>query len=272
MHIASLLHKKVYIPSTSKRKDVKKLGRVKDIVFTSDGRYLVGLSVKRPDVAGMIAREDVFVAIDSIVLEDNTIQVLNNIDALGIKAIARLNLNYDKCIIWLGMDVVTENNTSLGQIVDIDVDPNTYLINNIYASESGFSETLLGALEIPEYMVIGLNNNHMLLDDRACGIEPMGGVAKASAEVVVGIKDTTTKQVEKIDQALDSKAHELGVMIKDTQQAYSKAAGVPIKSEDCENKKDKTTGDKFAYNVGKHLSQTKGMFSSFVDEYKKSSK
>ena len=85
--------------------DVKKLGRVKDIVFSEDGRYLVGLSVKRPDIAGMVARDDVFVAIDSIVLDNGVIQVLNNTDGLGIKAIYRLKLNYDKCIIWLGMVV-----------------------------------------------------------------------------------------------------------------------------------------------------------------------
>ena len=272
MRIANLLHTKVYVPSTSKKKDFKKLGRVKDIVFSADGRYLVGLSVKRPDIAGMVARDDVFVAIDSIVLDDGVIQVLNNTDGLGAKAINRLKLNYDKCIIWLGMDVITENNTSLGRVVDIDVDPNTFLITNVYASESGFSETLIGATKIPEYMVIGLNRNCMLLDDRACGLKPMGGVAKASAEVVTSIKDTTAKQVEKLDKALDSKTRELGTMLKDTQEAYNKAAGVSIKSEDCENKKVNTTGDKFAYNVGKHLSQTKGMFSSFVDEYKKSSK
>ena len=44
---------------------LSKLGKVHMAVFTPDGRRVVGFLVRRPDVAGMVKREDVFLAIDS---------------------------------------------------------------------------------------------------------------------------------------------------------------------------------------------------------------
>ena len=45
---------------------VPKVGRVHAVVFSPDGRRAVGVQVKQPDIAAMIKRPDVFVALDAL--------------------------------------------------------------------------------------------------------------------------------------------------------------------------------------------------------------
>ncbi|MCI1318610.1 MAG: PRC-barrel domain containing protein, partial [Atopobiaceae bacterium] len=44
----------------------KRLGKVHQVVFSPNGRQVVGILISRPDVAGMVKRDDVFCALDSI--------------------------------------------------------------------------------------------------------------------------------------------------------------------------------------------------------------
>ena len=44
----------------------KRVGKVHNLVFSPDGKRVVGLMVKRPDIAGMVKRDDVFLALDSM--------------------------------------------------------------------------------------------------------------------------------------------------------------------------------------------------------------
>ena len=74
-------------------------------LFTPDGKHVAGFVIKRPDVAGMIKRGDAFLAWDSLrVLDEKTILVTRADDGLDDAALRRLDLDWDRCIMWSGMD------------------------------------------------------------------------------------------------------------------------------------------------------------------------
>ena len=67
---------KVYLPKSRIKRIRKptaalvKTGRIHVIVFDSDLPQVVGVMVKRPDIAGMVKRNDVFVAFDALATFD----------------------------------------------------------------------------------------------------------------------------------------------------------------------------------------------------------
>ena len=88
---------------------LSKLGKVHMAVFTPDGRRVVGFLVRRPDVAGMVKREDVFLAVDSYAPVEKGIRVTRGDDAFDDAARERLHVNWDACIMWAGMDAKTSD-------------------------------------------------------------------------------------------------------------------------------------------------------------------
>ena len=97
----------VYAPKDRKQATASgaysRFGRVHNVVFSPDGRRVVGIMVKRPDVVAMVAVADAFVALDALGPCDGGLRVTRGRDAYDELAQERLGLDWDRCIIWVGM-------------------------------------------------------------------------------------------------------------------------------------------------------------------------
>ncbi len=103
-----------FLPATNTVLYAKWVPLTATVTFDSDLPQVVGVMVKRPDIVGMVKRNDVFVAFDALTTFDKGFLVARPEGSLDKKAIARLGLDWDRCIMWHGMKAVTESGKTLG--------------------------------------------------------------------------------------------------------------------------------------------------------------
>ena len=212
---------------------LKRLGRIHMTVFDPDGRRVVGFLVKRPDVAGMVKRSDRFITLDALEQRGDDLVVTDKRQGTGAAAQRRLGLDWDRCIMWLGMDARTTEGKRLGLVSDAEIVRETGQVVNFFVGDGVVAETLVGALPIPVGMLRGCSKSCMVVDPAAAKLAPSGGVAARAGEGYAKAKVQGSRVAKKVD-AQSSKAVAKG----------SKA-------------------------LGRQLGKTRGMFGSFMDEYKK---
>ena len=214
----------------------KRFGRVKTAVFSPEGTRVVGVMVRRPDIVGMIKRPDVFVALDALERRDKTLVVTNPKEGTDQAAQTRLGLDWNRCIIWSGMDARTESGRELGFVSDASFDATTGQVECFFVGDGGVAQTLVGALPIPAALVRGYAKGYMVVADEVASSELTGGVAAKAGEGYARVKVRGAAAAKKAD---DKAARAL---------------------------------DKGSKTLGRQLGRTKGMFGSFMDEYKRASK
>ena len=97
----------------------KKMGRVRSCVFHPSEPRCVGFLVKRPDVALMFHRRDLFVAIDGFGLIEGVPLVSDRADATDKGACKRFDISLDDCVLWVGLPVLCEDGTVLGLVQSV---------------------------------------------------------------------------------------------------------------------------------------------------------
>jgi len=236
LNLSQLAGVAVYAPKGSRGKAANtfaRLGKVHLTVFSPDGRRVVGFMVSRPDVAGMVKREDTFVALDAIAPCDGGVRVVGGPESFDGAAQARLGLDWDTCIIWAGMDARTTDGKILGYVNDASFNTKTGAVKAFMIGDGGMAQKLVGSLEIPVDMLCGYQDGFMLVAPEAARQTLTGGVAAKAGEGYAKAKYEGKKTAAKA----------------------GKAAGEAV--------------DKGSRALGKQLGRTKGMFSSFMDEFKK---
>ena len=226
----------VYAPKGTRGKAATtftRLGKVHLTVFAPDGRRVVGFLVMRPDVAGMVKRTDVFVALDAIAPCDGGIRVVGGEGSFDDQARERLGLDWDSCLIWSGMDAKTTDGKMLGYVNDAEFNTKTGQVDCFMIGDGGMAQQLVGSLKIPAGMLRGYEKGFMLVAPEAAGQALTGGVAGKAGESYARAKYEGKKAAAKA----------------------GKAAGEAV--------------DKGSRALGKQIGRTKGMFSSFMDEFKK---
>ena len=270
---------------------LSKLGKIHMAVFAPNGRQLVGFLVARPDVAGMVKREDAFLAWDSFDPCEHGIVVTRPDDGLDDAARKRLGLDWDKCIMWAGMDARTRSGKVLGYVNDVEFDLKTGRAKTFYIGDGGMARALVGSFEIPAEMVIGYSaaDQFMVVSDDAENLAVDGGVAAKAGEGYAHAKDEAKKATAKFDdaaaKAVDKGSHGLGKMIgkakrkvQEAKESYDEAAGTtveraaPAGNGVASSSTSADNGAKVAHAVGEQLGKTKGMFSGFLREFKEASK
>jgi uncharacterized protein YrrD/Sec-independent protein translocase protein TatA len=213
---------KVYKPRDEKHQHKKdgtlrkpiKLGKVHAVVFSPSGDRFVGLMVARPDVAGMVKREDLFVGYDSFATNDFGLEITRGDDSFDDAARKRLHLDWDACIIWGGMDVRTKGGRELGYVADIAFDAGTGKVETIYVTDGSVSTALVGALEVSMAQVKGYHDGYMVVDDSVSDQQLAGGLAGKAGEgyanAKVQAKEAGTKAGAAASDALDKGSFALG--------------------------------------------------------------
>ncbi len=234
--VSQLIGVKIYVEKQARRpkKDavpapkLSKLGKVHMAVFSSDGKDLVGLLVHRPDVVGMVKREDAFVAWDSFEPYEKGLKVTRRDDGMDDAARKRLGVDWDACIMWTGMDAKTVGGKKLGYINDVEFSEKTGKVSRFFIGDGGVSRAIVGSFEVPPSLVKGYSNGYMILSDEAANLELGGGLAAKAGEGYAAAKvkgaqfnkKTTAATVEAIDKG----SFALGKAIGKAKRAIEEAA------------------------------------------------
>lgn len=245
----------VYEPG-KKGKPSKRVGKVHHFVFHPKARRVVGFTVKRPDIALMAHRSDLFVALDGFEIEDGHILIDPKSSSVGKAACKQLGISWDECIMWQGLPLMTEAGDRCGFVGDVRFASADGAVKVVSVDRGKTADILLGYTDIPASLVKGfklgvgdrLNNKDgedflrgaIIVSPEVLAMAPEGGLAEKAGSASAVVNDKATKAVNKVKPAASQAAHKAGEAVNDG-----------------------------AYKLGVQLSKTKGMFSNFKEEYRR---
>ena len=236
LRIGSLTGKRVLLfKKSTKAKDgtvtdkYQKFGRVRAAVFTPDGKRVAGFVVKRPDVAGMVKRADAFVAWDALKrMDEKTLLVSRPEDGLDDAALRRLELDWDRCIMWSGMDAKTTDGKPLGYVSDAEYDEKTGEVTRFFTADGGMARALIGSFVITPDMVRGYRDGFMIVEPGDKSVQLDGGLAGAAGEGYARAKAGASEVGKKVGaaagEAVDKGSFALGRVLGKAKRAIADAA------------------------------------------------
>ena len=264
---------------------------------------VVGVMLKRPDIAGMVKQDDHFIPLDALKFVDAGVICRGEKDDFDKDACKRLSLDLDHCIIWGGADVYCESGKFLGYVMDASVDVETGEVDCFCAQEGSAASSLVGTFDIPAAWVVRYDCGRMIVKDQAAKIELSGGLAGKAGEGYAaakeGAKQAASKAGAAASVAVDKGSHGLGrvigkakVGVQHAMEDFQEASGADGAAQTGKAAANAAAGDasaaagnrvaqakvasdngaKAARVVGEQLGKTKGMFSGFLREFKDASK
>lgn len=225
-----LLHKKTTTAKDGTVTDkYQKLGRVHAAVFTPDGKHVAGFTIKRPDVAGMVKRADAFLARDSLkVVDEKTVLVMRPEGGLDEAALRRLDLDWDRCIMWSGMDAKTTAGKPLGYVSDAEYDEGSGAVTRFFTADGGMARALIGSFVITPDMVRGYRDGFMIVEPGDKSVQLDGGLAGAAGEGYARAKAGASEVGKKVGaaagEAVDKGSFALGRVLGKAKRAIADAA------------------------------------------------
>ena len=242
-------------------KGTKRIGKVRRFVFHPKEKRVVGFVVKRPDLLWMFRRKDLFVAVSGYEIEDGRIVVSNDPAATNRAACKALGVDWDACVLWVGLPVMTEDGDALGVVGSVTFDRKTGVVDSVTTDSGATANALLGKREIPANLVKGFRRG------MGAALAQTGAEGEESEEVVLGaILVAEEARDIAVEGGLAEKAGEATAVVVD------KAHTAVDKAKPVASAAAKKTGEvvnKGAYATGKQIAATKGMFSGFKEEYDK---
>ncbi|MBR2805068.1 MAG: PRC-barrel domain protein, partial [Eggerthellaceae bacterium] len=226
----------------------------------------------------MFHRKDLFVALDGFDIDDdNQIVVHDDPTATDKGARKALDLDWDKCVIWVGMPVMTASGDFIGYIDVVTFDRESGAIVRVSTENGAANDALLGKRIIPASYIKGFRRGQgialapmgeyngedpdeatetgaILVADRTLELPIEGGAAAAAGKATAVVTDKAKKGAAKAKVAVDEKV----------EQAKPVAKKVAEKTGEAVNEG--------AFVVGRQLGRTKGMFSAFKEEFDKASR
>ena len=261
----------VLFEKTKKKKgeeltETHKYGRIRACVFHPKEKRCIGFLIKRPDLLLMFHRPDSFVPLDGIELVEDGVQLLDDAACSGEAACRKLGINWDDCVMWLGMPVCYANGEQLGYASDVAFDLYSGKVASIRVDEGATAAALLGRKEIPAKLILGFKRGlgtallqYYQSEEGGEEGEPPTGALLVSDEVkTLSSQEGLAAKAGRLTGEVQVKAKEKVEAVKPAAQKAAKATGEAV--------------NKGAYATGKQVARAKGMFGAFIDEYKKASK
>ena len=238
MKTTELLGAKVLLPKKPATKGkhageerFSKLGKIHNVVFApfkqGQSSQVVGVMVQKPDIAGMIKQDDAFVTLESLETIEHGLCVKdpeNNVDKAAIK---RLNLDFDNCILWHGMEARTKSGKSLGYVSGAEFDQFTGVVSAFLVGDGAGSEALVGSFAIKPEWLLGYSNGAMVLSDEAADAQLTGGLAAKAGEgyaaAAAKASEATAKAGKAVAEATEKGAFALGKTLAKAKRAIEDA-------------------------------------------------
>lgn len=210
----------VYGAPDKRSRERPKVGRIADVVFAPDGMRVVGFVVERSDIAFMVRRKDLMLALDRAKMTDDGVQV-DGSAAWGSAAGKRLGIDWDKSVVWRGMPVHTEAGVQLGLVRDAVFDPASGELNALGLTTGATADLAVGVRDLPARMVKGFDGEGVIVTDEALSVEVDGG-ASASAGRATAVAVDAAGRVAAVASARAGKA---AAAAAPTVDAAARAAG-----------------------------------------------
>ena len=243
-----------------------KIGKIHLTVFSPDGKTVLGFLVKRPDLALMVKREDIFVAFDSLAPYGKG-YVIDGEAATDDAARKRLGIDWDNCLLWNGMDAKTTKGKALGFVGNVAYDGETGAVEAFHIGDGNVAEGLVGAIKIPVELFVRYEDGYLVLKPEAADVQPSGGLAATAGENYARAKQNAAeagaKAAAKVDEAVQEGSYQLGKAIGKAKKSVTKKAKEVTGSADAKD---------VAKSAGQQISKFGGMFKAFKDEFDEASK
>jgi len=269
--------KKLFGMRVVSAKGHKRIGKVRRFVFHPSERRCIGILVKRPDAALMFHRKDLFVALNGFTVESGEVIVSDDPKATDKAAIKALGVNWDDCVIWVGMPLVTEGGELLGYIDTVAFDQTTGAVSSLTTENGAANDAILGKRTIPGRLVRGFRrgmgmalvsvdtyagedaaesgeSGAILVSDEAALLAAEGGAAAMAGKATAVVADKAKKSAAKTKAAASERAERA----KPVAQRAAKKTGEAVEAG--------------AFAAGKQLGRASGMFAAFKEEYKKAAR
>lgn len=285
------------------------IGKVRRLVFHPRERRVVGFIVKRPDLALMFHRKDLFVSINGFDIVDGRVVVRQTSDATDKGACKALGIDWDTCVMWEGLPLMTESGETLGMVGTVTFDRATGAISTVTADAGAAANTLLGTRVIPASYIKGFRRGigvalvqqdeagaeqdedeielgAILVSDEAMKLVAEGSVAeKAGAATAVAVNKVnttvkpavanaakaTTQAVGKGVRAVGKRAEETKDAFSGFKEEYDKARGAKGSDGGTSTVVKKASSAKPSSKTAsaKKVPAKKNMFAAFKEEYDK---
>lgn len=192
----------------------RKIGKVFKTVFDPSGLRVVGFIVRRPDLLWMFKRPEKFLALDAMDTSEGIVRATKGGASWDDAAIRRCGLDWDKCIIWEGMQVRTTEGEVLGHVDDISFDEATGDIDALFLDDGGTARALIGSVEIPHELMVGYKDDWLVVKPEAAECKLTGGLAakagEASAKAGIAAKQAGKDAGKAVSKAVDAGSYGLG--------------------------------------------------------------
>lgn len=268
----------------------RRIGKLHTCIFHPTRRLVVGFTVKRPDVAWMFRRSELFVAFDAFQVEGKKVFVQDDKAATGKAACKRLGISWDDCIIWQGLPLVTEDEVSLGRVGDVVFDSETGAVVSLSVDQGASRNALLGMSHLQASQIKGFKfgvgenlssvdegdfvQGALIVSDDALDALKVGGLAEkageASAVAAFKAGQAATVAKPKIDQAAQ-KAKTAAASAKESAASAAEQAASAWHERPDGEEMTKRAGDALeggALKLGKQMGKARGMLSGFKENYK----
>ncbi|MBS5329023.1 MAG: hypothetical protein KHX99_07560, partial [Atopobium sp.] len=148
----------------------------------------------------------------------------NNVDKAAIK---RLNLDFDTCILWHGMEARTKSGKTLGYVSGAEFDQVTGAVSAFLVGDGAGSEALVGSFAIKPEWLLGYSNGAMVLSDEAADAQLTGGLAAKAGEgyaaAAAKASEATAKAGKAVAEATEKGAFALGKTLAKAKRAIEDA-------------------------------------------------
>jgi uncharacterized protein YrrD len=229
---------------TGGRSGARRIGKILRAVFRPDDYALVGYLVARPDILFMFKRRDRFLAWDAFRVVDGRVVATVDRDSWDAPACKRLGIDWDTCLILEGMPLVTSGGEKVGVVDGVEYHERSGKAVTLQVTDGIAAKALVGTSKIPIELIIGYRDGRLVAKRAASDVKAEGGLAEKAGEQTAIATQAIKEKTESARKAVSSAGKKAG---KVADQAL-------------------TTGSRA---LGKQLRRTKGMFSGFMDEYKK---
>lgn len=238
----------------------RRIGKIRRFVFHPKEKRCVGFIVKRPDLLWMFRRKDRFVSLDGYDLVDGRVVIRNIPEATDRAACRALGVDWDSCVLWIGMPVMTEDGESLGAVGSVTFDRIVGTVDSVEVDLGATANALLGKRIIPSSLITGFRRG------KGVALSQTGSASAEEEEVLGAIMVSNEARDIPVEGGVAEQAG------KATAVAVDKAHTVVDKAKPIVSEAAQKTGEavnKGAYVTGKQISRSKTMFSDFKEEYSK---
>lgn len=242
----------------------KAIGKVHQFIFHPHKRRVVGFTVKRPDVALMFHRSELFVAFDSFTITDGLVYVEPGRATTGQAACKRLGLSWDDCIIWEGLALLTEEGECVGHVGEVTFSLDTGDVCSLRVDRGASNKALLGVIDLDPSLVKGFQ---LGVGDSLSTVAETDDEHDTRGALIVKPEALDAEQVgglaEKAGTGYAKAAHQVKMGADKAREGIDKARPVAMEAAS----KTSDAVNKGAYKVGEQLGKTRGMFSNFKKAY-----